>query len=246
MAFVELQPAGEVQVAPSGLRPLDRLLPRGGVPRGSLIDWLCDDDVSGGATLACAVGALLAAQGGTMIVVDRSGRFYPPAIMPWVSAAGSGGARGRLVVARPARDDDDAWAIDQALRCAGVAVVVAWPKRIHPTAMRRWQVAARSSQAVGLIVRPGRARREPSWAMHRIAVAPLPGGSIGVRRLRLSLVDGPWSAVNGSGGHDPAAERAIDLELDLTTGREAVGAGRSWPAVPQPSFSERGAACRAS
>lgn len=243
MAFVELQAARDLQVATSGLRPLDRLLPRGGVPRGSLIDWLCDDDVSGGATLACAVGVSLAAQGGTMIVVDRGGRFYPPAVMPWVAAAGSGGMPGRLVVARPARDDDEVWAIDQALRCPGVAAVVAWPKRVHPTAMRRWQVAARSSQAVGLLVRPGRARREPSWAMHRIAVASLSGGSIGIRRLRLSLVDGPWSA---AGGHDPAAERAIDLEMDLATGREAVDAGRPRPAMPQPSFSARGAACRAS
>jgi hypothetical protein len=246
MAFVELQPARDVEIAASGMRPLDRLLPRGGVPRGSLIDWLCDDDVSGGAALACAVGAALAAQGGTMIVVDRGGRLYPPAVMPWMPASGCGGPWSRLIVARPARDDDEVWAIDQALRCRGVAAVVAWPKHVHPTAMRRWQVAARSSQAVGLFVRPGRARREPSWAMHRIAVASLSGGSISMRRLRLSLVAGPWSAAHGIGGHDPGAEPTVDLEFDLTTGREAVGAGRPWPAVPQPSFSERGAACRAS
>lgn len=236
--LVEGWQSRDVPVVSSGLQSLDRLLPRGGVPRGSLVDWLCDDDVSGGVTLACAVAAALANREGTMIVVDRGSRFHPPAVMPWLPAGG-----GRMIVVRPARDDDEAWAIDQALRCPGVAAVVAWPRRVHPTAMRRWQLAARSSQAVGLFMRPGRSRREPSWAMHRIVVMALPGGSLTVRRLRLALADGPWAL---DGFHDPAVERAVDVAFDLTTGREAVGIGRGWPEAAKTSFPQPGAACRAS
>lgn len=223
----------DVEVASSGFRPLDRLLPQGGLARGCLVDWLCDDDVSGGATLACAVGVSLAAGGGTLVVVDRGGRFHPPAVMPWLS--GNAATRGQLIVARPARDDDEVWAIDQCLRCPGVAAVVAWPSRVHPTAMRRWQVAARSSQAVGLFMRPRRARREPSWAMHRIAVTPLPGGSLTVRWLRLAHADGPWSHDGIVSGASLAIERMAEVALDLTTGREAIGTDRRRQDVPPAS-----------
>jgi hypothetical protein len=235
MPLLELPELAELKERPvvtSGFRSLDHLLPRGGVARGSLVEWLGDDDVSGATTLAAAVAVSLAggvAAGGTILIVDRGGRFHPPAVMPWLAAAGAGGAsRPQCVVARPARDDDEVWTIDQALRCPGVTAVLAWPRQVHPTAMRRWQLAARSSQAVGMLVRPGSARREPSWAMHRIAVAPVADGSLGSRRLRLSLVDGPWSAAGIAGGH----ERSVEVVLDLVRGREAAGGDHSLISMP--------------
>jgi hypothetical protein len=258
----ELAEWRESLVVTSGFRSLDRLLPRGGVARGSLVEWLADDEVSGATALAAAVAVGMAtaageAVGGTILVVDRGGRFYPPAVMPWLAAAGVGGRRPQCIVARPARDDDEVWAIDQALRCPGITAVLAWPRQVHPTAMRRWQLAARSSQAVGLLVRPSRARREPSWAMHRIAVTPVTDGTLGSRRLRLTLVDGPWS-VGGLAGQ----ERSVEVALDLVRGREATVAEhplirgphrfrQAPPQVHQPAHvpmhsQEGGRACRAS
>ena len=221
----ELAEMNERPVVTSGFWAIDRLLPRGGVARGSLVEWIGESDVSGATTLAAAVAVSLAgsaATGGTILVVDRGGRFHPPAVMPWLAAAEAGDGRGswpQCIVARPARDDDEVWVIDQALRCPGVAAVLAWPRQVHPTAMRRWQLAARSSQAVGLLVRPVRAMREPSWAMHRIAVAPMADGSLGSRRLRLSLLDGPWSGDGLADGH----ERSVEVMLDLVRGREVTG-----------------------
>lgn len=261
MPLFEMPGAAEKEVVPSGFRPLDRLLPRGGFCRGSLVEWLGDDDVSGAATLATAVAVSLATNGttdGTVIVVDRGGRFHPPAVMPWLASTRSAGSAGasqpQCIVARPARDDDEVWAIDQALRCPGVAAVLAWPRRIHPTAMRRWQLAARSSLAVGLLVRPARARREPSWAMHRIAVAPVVGGPSNVRRLRLSRVGGPWSDNSLAGGD--LNERPVEIVLDLVRGREAVATDQrlanvppslQCPRLPQQLLpSQGGASCRAS
>ncbi len=221
-------------VVGSGFRSLDRLLPRSGLARGSLVEWLGDDDVAGATSLAAAVAIALAgsvATGGTILVVDRGGRFHPPAVMPWLAAAGAdGGSRPQCIVARPARDDDEVWTIDQALRCPGITAVLAWPRQVHPTAMRRWQLAARSSQAVGMLVRPGQARREPSWAMHRIAVVPIADGTLGSRRLRLTLLDGPWSG-GGLAGHEQH-ERSVEMMLDLVRGREAAAGGH--PLVRMP------------
>ena len=227
----------------TGFSSLDRLLPAGGVRRGSLVEWLAGGaeclaggDGSGAISLACAVACRLAdprwaeqsraSQASTIVVVDRGQRFYPPAVIPWLDAladsTGNGGGRPHLVVARPSRDDDELWTIDQALRCPGVAAVLAWPKRVPATAMRRWQLASRASGAVGLLVR-GLSERvpagEPTWADAKLAISPMAGESgadLAVRRLRISLAGGPWS------GNEMLEERSTELLLDLTNGCEAT------------------------
>ena len=264
----------------TGFASLDRLLPAGGVRRGSVIEWLAGGDgaagdAGGAISLACAVACRLAdprrvdqplaSQASTIVVVDRDQRFYPPAVMPWIDAqaasgaadvAAKGGCRPQFVVARPARDDDELWTIDQALRCPGVAAVLAWPRRVHATAMRRWQLATRASGAVGLLVRGLSERRpvggESTWADAKLAVSPVVGNAatdLAVRRLRLSLVGGPWS------GSEMLEERSSELLLDLTNGREASRRYRlpARPAAPvaaghlQPGrFQVEDVACRAS
>jgi hypothetical protein len=261
----------------TGFPTLDRLLPAGGVRRGSLVEWLAGGgerlagggaaacDAGGAISLACAVACRLAdprradqslvSQASTIVVVDRGQRFYPPAVIPWLDALadamGKAGGRPHLVVARPSRDDDELWAIDQSLRCPGVAAVLAWPRRVHATAMRRWQLAARTSGAVGLLVR-GLAERgavgEPTWADAKLAISPVAGGEpvadLAVRRLRLSLVGGPWA------GDEMLEERSTELLLDLTNGCEATRRHRM-PARPVSppaagSFQTEEVACRAS
>ena len=270
----------------TGFSSLDRLLPAGGVRRGSLVEWLAGGaeclaggDAGGAISLACAVACRLAdprwaeqsraSQASTIVVVDRGQRFYPPAVIPWLDAladsTGNGGGRPHLVVARPSRDDDELWTIDQALRCPGVAAVLAWPRRVPATAMRRWQLASRASGAVGLLVRGlsecgffGRvAAGEPTWADAKVAISPMAGESgadLAVRRLRLSLAGGPWA------GNEMLEERSTELLLDLTNGREAtrrhraparhtapgVATGLQATGLQKGRFQPEGVACRAS
>ena len=277
----------------TGFPVLDRLLPAGGVRRGSLIEWLADGgapvgDACGAVTLACAVACrlaisaaqALASQAATIVVVDRGQRFYPPAVIPWLDAqtdvAATRGRRPQLVVARPSRDDDEIWAIDQALRCPGVAAVLAWPERVHPTAMRRWQLASRASGAVGLLVRGLAGRQQagaPTWADARVAVAPVAEGDsvadFAVRRLRIARVGGPWTGnemrnemlsdmrneMLGDMRNEMLGERSTELRLDLTNGRESTRRHRLSGGTGTPStagrfqddrFPVEGAACRAS
>ena len=275
-------------IFPSGFRGIDRLLPAGGIGSGSLIEWI-GGPASGAATLAFAVaGRLRAARpegaAGPILVIDRPGRFHPPAVMPWLEGApagkpkAGGAAVGAIVVVRPSRDEDEIWAIDQALRCPGVTAVLAWPQRVSTTALRRWQLAARGSGTVGFLVRPVAARREPSWAEARLNVAAVPMlgrfrggddplsshrwapavGSLAVRRLRLSLQDGPWAC------EQPPDVPTVEIAIDLATGREAIGdatstlrragprsgaapAGRLWsPGVLPDASGGGGLSCRAS
>jgi hypothetical protein len=205
---------------------------------------------AGAVTLACAIARGLASVGKsssgavlprTIVVVDRTGWFHPPAVLPWLAGSVP---TAQLVVARPSRDDDEIWSIDQALRCPGVAAVVAWPRAIVPctsragsardarasrcrsssgrqwmTAMRRWQLAARASGAVGLIVRQGIMRGESSWAEARLAVSSLPGGRMLERRVRVRIVGGTWTAAVTGG--------TAEIVLDLARGQEEPTRGRA-------------------
>lgn len=84
----------------SGFRSVDRLLPAGGLRRGTIVEWLADGDAAGAVTLAAAVACRLAmaapgagqSAAGTVVVVDRGGRFHPPAVLPWLAVPAAGAA----------------------------------------------------------------------------------------------------------------------------------------------------------
>jgi protein ImuA len=154
-------------IIPSGNESLDQLLPEGGFRRGTLIEWVAAVPGSG-ATLLALTSAREACQDGRMlVVVDRRREFYPPA------AASLGLSLEQMVIVRPTNAADEAWAMDQALRSAGVGAVLIWSDKLDDHTFRRWQLAAEASGAIGLLVRPAAARRSPSWAEVKLLVTPL-------------------------------------------------------------------------
>jgi protein ImuA len=150
----------------TGCPALDERLPYGGLRRGSLVEWLSDEPGSGAGVFALSAAREAQRDGGAVLVVDRSRTFYPPA------AAARRLDLASLVVVHPANERDEQWALDQALRCEHVAAVLAWPRRLDDRAFRRLQLAAEASGAMGLLVRPSSAEREPSWADVRMLVTP--------------------------------------------------------------------------
>ena len=103
-----------------------------------------------------------------MVIVDRQGNFNPPAAAAW------GINLEDTFVVRATNPSDQLWAIDQCLRCEDVAAVMAWPAQLDSCTFRRWQLAAETSGALGLLVRPTAAAREPTWATVRLLVNPQP------------------------------------------------------------------------
>jgi len=162
--------AGDAGVLSTGASALDALLPRGGLRRGSLAEWL-EAGVSGGAqTLALLAAREACREGKSLVVVDRQRRFYPPAAAAW------GIDLSRLIVIHPAHDADELWACDQALRCRGIAAVWARREQLDPRDFRRLQLAAENGGTLGLLVRSARARGQPSWAEVQFVCGPLPVG----------------------------------------------------------------------
>ncbi|NIP85058.1 MAG: hypothetical protein GTO03_05640, partial [Planctomycetales bacterium] len=173
--------------------PLARLLPPEGLPRGAVVEWLAEGPASGATWLALYVAraaldgdrhpphhrfqdAVPAGrhrragpnQGPALVVIDPQHRFYAPA------AAALGIDPARLIIVRPAEEGDERWALDQALRCPGVAAVLWRGDQLDAGHFRRCQLACQASGVIGLLVRPLTARREPSWADVRLLVRALP------------------------------------------------------------------------
>ena len=185
----------------SGWPPLDGLLPGGSLRRGSLVEWLAAGPGSGAALLAWKAAQQAAGEGGAIVVLDRRHEVYPPALAAW------GLDLERVIFVQPQNARDEGWAWNQALRCPGVAAVWGWVDQVDSRLFRRWQLSAEASGCVGLLVRPGAARTEPTWADVRWWVEPQ-GAATG-RRMRVELL-----RCRGAGGSG-----SVELVLDEWTGQ---------------------------
>lgn len=189
---------------PTGLVPLDRALPHGGVPNGAVLEILADADGVGASSLAMRLAAAMSLSR-AVVVVDTRGDFYPPAVEAW------GLALTQLIVIHTLRSAEAFWAIDQALRCRAVAVVIAPIAAVEERLSRRWQLAAESSGAVGLILAPA-GRRDKSFAAIRMLVE-------GAAPAAAPEVPQHW--------HSPPAAPYL-CRLTLLKVREGMPAGPLW------------------
>ncbi|NLF67419.1 MAG: hypothetical protein GX575_00040 [Candidatus Anammoximicrobium sp.] len=185
----------------TGWPPLDGLLPSGSLRRGSLVEWLAAGPGSGAALLAWKAAQQAAGEGGAIVVLDRRREVYPPALAAW------GLDWERVIFVQPQTARDEGWAWDQALRCPGVAAVWGCADQVDSRLFRRWQLSAESSGCVGLLVRPGAARTEPTWADVRWWVEPQRAAA--GRRMRVELL-----RCRGAGGSG-----SVELVLDEWTGQ---------------------------
>lgn len=204
----------------TGCAALDALLPAGGLQRGTLLEWFPappgshggSQRGSGAGTLAMLLARAALGEGGALVVMDRRRTFYPPA------AAALGIDWERLILVRAPSEADELWALDQALRCPGVAAVWAPLEKLGAHDFRRLQLAAETSGAIGLLLRPSRLRGQPSWAHLQLLVTPRlraasqqPGPSSSVnRRLRVELIRIRGAAISNT-------TKTIELEIDEQT-----------------------------
>ena len=185
----------------SGCEALDQLLPEKGFRRGTLVEWLAEGAGAGAETLALITARNACGASGTLVVLDHAREFYPPA------AVRMGLELNQMILVQASNATDNLWALDQALRCPGVAAVLGWPERLDGRTFRRLQLAAEEGGGLGLLVRPQSARHEPSWADVRLWIEPQPCATKAARRLKIQVLR---SRGQISGG-------ILDVEVDDET-----------------------------
>jgi folylpolyglutamate synthase/dihydropteroate synthase len=99
-----------------------------------LVEWLALGRGSGAMILALLSARAIAAGGGLIVISDPAGEFHAPA------AAALGLNPQQILVIRPPNAVEELWALDQSLRCEGVAIVWATLQRLGDHDFRRLEL----------------------------------------------------------------------------------------------------------
>ncbi len=191
-----VQRSGKAAAVPLGLPSIDALLPDGGLLTGALHEIEAGPGPSGrvaphdGAALGFAAHLLGRFGPGTILWCRRpTGRFdaapYAPALSAWFDPA-------RLLMVTAQRDEDLFWAMEEGLRCPGIAAVLGETRAADPTAGRRLSLAAEKNGVPALLLRaqpaPPQSVCATRWRVASAASASTPGlTDVGAARWRLEL-----------------------------------------------------------
>ncbi len=168
-----------------GIAAIDDHLPAGGLARGALHELIAErPGDAGAATAFCAtlLGRLIGNRDEKWnkavlwCLQDRAtdaGDIYPPGLARLRLDAS------RLIAVRTRRDTDTLWAMEEGLRCAGLAAVVGEVMSADLTASRRLQLAAEASGVTALLVRPASAAPGTSAATTRWCIGAAPSWPYG-------------------------------------------------------------------
>jgi hypothetical protein len=169
-------------IAPSGIEPLNDLLPGGGFRNGTIVEWLTGDEGTGACTLAFVSVLPWLRDGQTCVIVDEEQAFHPAFL------AALGIDLEQVLMIRPG-SKDLWWALEQSLRCRGVAVTVGWLGRAPNRILRRLQLAAETGGGLGVFFRPEVVRAEPAWCQARLLVRAMPSpADSAARRARIEVL----------------------------------------------------------
>ena len=100
-----------------------------------------------------------------------------PPYLPFAPALAAAGVDlQRVLLVQEADAAQSLWAAEQLLRSPACAVVLAWPARLQPAAIRRLQLAAEQGGGTGMLFRPLRTLERSSHAALRLKVTAIPIG----------------------------------------------------------------------
>ena len=134
---------------PTGHPELDRELPGGGWPRGTLTEILHDGVGLGEVSLLLGGLKRAAEEGRAIAWVNPPHLPYAPAL------ALAGVPLDSCVGIRPLTNEDALWAAEQALRSGACAAVLSWfSEKTDYAWLRRLQMAAQAGRALAVLWRP--------------------------------------------------------------------------------------------
>lgn len=204
--------------ASTGLAVLDTRLPWGGLPRGALHEVLGEAE---DAARFCFVAALLARlpTSAGRILWCRASAATAEVGRPYGSGLDRLGLPPERLILLDARHPADVlWAMEEGLRCRGLAAVVGEGVEVSMTASRRLQLAAEAGEGLGLLLPPP-GKISPSVALTRWQVKAAPGrfdpAGLGRSRWEVALL-----RCRGGGGQGAWLVEFDDAALRLVLAAE--------------------------
>ncbi len=152
-----------------GLGRITAAFPNGIFPTGVIHEFVNIATEHAAATAGFVSGLLNALMqgGGACIWISTRRTLFPPALKAF------GIAPERIIFVDLEREKDVLWAMEEALKCEGLAAVIGEVKEISFTASRRLQLAVEQSRVTGFILRREAAALNTTTCVARWRIAPL-------------------------------------------------------------------------
>jgi protein ImuA len=190
---------GGAGVVATALAEVDRILPWGGFPRGTLHEFFSPDPGDG-----TALRFLLRILARLMVLEPEKSVLWAAARID-VFAPGLHQAEvdaGRLIFARCLEPADLLFALEEGLRCSDLVAVVGEVAAVDFVSSRRLQLAAQTSGSTLLLLRPAQEAAEASAAATRWKISSVAAEICELQLLRCRGGRPTTLTIAGSGDRD--------------------------------------------
>jgi len=153
-----------------GLGPLEKAFPNGVFPVGAIHEMVCPTLEHAAATGGLMAGLLYALmqKGSACLWIGRTRTLFPP------SLAAFNVHPDQMIFVDLQHEKDILWVMEQALKCEGLAAVIAEVRGINIIQSRRLQLAVESSRVTGFLLRNDPQKLSASTCVARWQITPLP------------------------------------------------------------------------
>ena len=131
-----------------GLGAINQAFPNAVFPLAAVHDFIAATPEDKAASLGFISGIISSRlqNKGAAIWISASGRVFPPALQSFGIAAD------KIIFIRLHREKEILWAMEEALKCEGLAAVICEVKELSFLASRRLQLAVEKSQVTGFVL----------------------------------------------------------------------------------------------
>jgi protein ImuA len=204
-----------------GLGTIEDAFPNGVFPKGAIHEMLCPAPEQLAATSGFMAGILtsLMKQGGACVWISLSGKLFPP------SLASFNVEPDRVIFINLKRERDVLWAMEEALKCEGLAAVIAELQDVSFAQSRRLQLAVENSKVTGFLLRNDPRKVGTTTCVARWQITSLPSEledglpGVGFPRWQVELLKvrngnpGSWQLEWADGRFMPLEEKTNVYEL---------------------------------
>ena len=214
-----------------GLGPLESAFPNGVFPTGAIHEMICPTPEQAAATGGLVGGILapLMQNGGACLWIGLSRKLFPPAL------ASFNVEPDRMIFIDLQRERDVLWVMEEALKCEGLAAVIAEVREISFTQSRRLQLVVENSKVTGFLLRNDPKKLSATTCVARWQITSLPSEpeeglpGVGFPRWRVDLLrvrngtPGTWQLEWAGGQFVPVEESMFETGKHFEPAEKYIG-----------------------
>ena len=167
------RPSAVDAVSSLGLGPVEAVFPNGIFPRGAVHEFLTGAPEHTAASSGFIAGLLapLMQNGGACLWTGMARTVFPLSIKAF------GIEPDRIIFIDVQKEKDVLWVMEEALKCCGLAAVIAEVRDISFMQSRRLQLAVEQSKITGFVIRKDAYKLDATACVARWKVTSLPAGT---------------------------------------------------------------------